>query len=343
MGSIQQRGSSWRAIVRKEGVSVTKTFPKKKLASSWIRTTEEGIVTGKYRHLDDTNFGVLCKRVLLDMVEIKRATKQRPLGDSTVRTIEAVRKSLGDYSLDQLTKQVLTDYGVGRGVKPSTVARDFSHISVVLDHAQIRFDAEPLLGEFQLARKTLKKLGVISESDQRDRRATDEEIDLIDAHKGRTSYNLGLLARFSVLTAMRAGEQMGVKGIMWSDLHDNGQTVLIRQRKHPKKARDELVPLLPEAQDIIEVMRMFTGKNKQIFPFSPNSVSNQWRKSRNRAAVIDLRWHDLRHEGVSRLFERGFDIMAVSRFSGHKDLNTLKRYTHVNPLQILESKGYLKT
>ena len=343
MGSIQKRGDSWRAIVRKGGASISKTFPKKVLARNWIRTREEEIATGEFHKFDCTNFGDLCRRSLLDMTEIKRATKQKPMGESQVRTIEAVGEALGDYRLDELTKQVLVDYAVNRGVKPATVSRDFSHISMVLDHAQVRFDAKPMLEEFQLARKTLKKLGVIDESDQRDRRATDEEIELIDAHRGpNTTFNLGLLARFAVLTAMRAGEQMGAKGIMWSDLHDNDQTVLIRQRKHPKKARDELVPLLPEAQEIIQAMRMFTGRHKQIFPFSPNSVSNHWRKARNRAAVVDLRWHDLRHEGVSRLFERGFDIMAVSRFSGHKDLNTLKRYTHISPLQILESKGLLK-
>ena len=43
----------------------------------------------------------------------------------------------------------------------------------------------------------------------------------------------------------------------------------------------------------------------------------------------DLRFHDLRHEAVSRLFEIGLNPMEVASISGHKTLQMLKRYTHL--------------
>jgi integrase len=43
----------------------------------------------------------------------------------------------------------------------------------------------------------------------------------------------------------------------------------------------------------------------------------------------NLRFHDLRHEAVSRLFERGLNAVEVSSISGHKTLQMLKRYTHL--------------
>ena len=46
------------------------------------------------------------------------------------------------------------------------------------------------------------------------------------------------------------------------------------------------------------------------------------------AGIVGLRWHDLRHEAVSRLFERGLDALEVASISGHKTLAMLKRYTH---------------
>ena len=45
--------------------------------------------------------------------------------------------------------------------------------------------------------------------------------------------------------------------------------------------------------------------------------------------VEDLHFYDLRHEGVSRLFEVDWDIPRVSSVSGHRDWNSLRRYTHL--------------
>jgi integrase len=50
---------------------------------------------------------------------------------------------------------------------------------------------------------------------------------------------------------------------------------------------------------------------------------------RVRAGMDDFRFHDLRHEGVSRLFEKGLNIAEVSTISGHKELRMLQRYTHL--------------
>jgi site-specific recombinase XerD len=46
--------------------------------------------------------------------------------------------------------------------------------------------------------------------------------------------------------------------------------------------------------------------------------------------------HDLRHEGVSRLFEKDFNVMEAASVSGHKDLRSLKRYTHLKAENLIE-------
>jgi hypothetical protein len=43
-----------------------------------------------------------------------------------------------------------------------------------------------------------------------------------------------------------------------------------------------------------------------------------------------LHFHDLRHAGVSRLFEMNWDIPRISSVSGHRDCNALRRYTHLH-------------
>jgi len=48
-----------------------------------------------------------------------------------------------------------------------------------------------------------------------------------------------------------------------------------------------------------------------------------------RVNIADLRFHDLRHEAISRLVERGLSDQEVAVISGHKSMQMLKRYTHL--------------
>lgn len=45
--------------------------------------------------------------------------------------------------------------------------------------------------------------------------------------------------------------------------------------------------------------------------------------------IKDLHFHDLRHEGISRLFEMAQTIPQVASVSGHRSWQSLKRYTNM--------------
>jgi integrase len=53
----------------------------------------------------------------------------------------------------------------------------------------------------------------------------------------------------------------------------------------------------------------------------------------------DIRFHDLRHEATTRLFELGLDMMEVASISGHKSLSMLKRYTHLRAEDLARKLG----
>jgi integrase len=38
-----------------------------------------------------------------------------------------------------------------------------------------------------------------------------------------------------------------------------------------------------------------------------------------RAGLVNLRFHDLRHEAISRFFEKGLSVPEVALISGHRD------------------------
>ncbi|MCH2218456.1 MAG: tyrosine-type recombinase/integrase, partial [Flavobacteriales bacterium] len=72
--------------------------------------------------------------------------------------------------------------------------------------------------------------------------------------------------------------------------------------------------------------------SSRIFPYNSRSVTAGFRKTRNILGIEDLRYHDLRREGASRLLEQGYSIERVAQVTGHRDLNTLWRiYTDLNP------------
>ena len=68
---------------------------------------------------------------------------------------------------------------------------------------------------------------------------------------------------------------------------------------------------------------------ERVFPLSAGGLEQIWSRLLLRAKITDLRFHDLRHEAVSRLFERGLNVMEVSSISGHRELRMLRRYSHL--------------
>ena len=81
----------------------------------------------------------------------------------------------------------------------------------------------------------------------------------------------------------------------------------------------------------------------RIFLVSPSAATQAWWRARKHAGVQDLRLHDLRHEATSSLFELGLNVMEVAAVTGHKDLRSLKRYTHIDPVHLARKIADLKS
>ena len=72
------------------------------------------------------------------------------------------------------------------------------------------------------------------------------------------------------------------------------------------------------------------------FPVTPNGFRLAWDRLRSRAGLSDLRFHDLRHEAISRFFELGLNIPEVAVISGHKDPRMLFQYTHLRAEDLVD-------
>jgi integrase len=151
--------------------------------------------------------------------------------------------------------------------------------------------------------------------------------------------------RFAIATAMRIEE---ITRIRWNDLDERKRTVIVRDRKDPrhKDGNHQPVPLLAatgyDAWAILKDQGAITGHLDRIFPYDPRSISAAFRRACRELEIDDLRFHDLRHEGTSRLFEAGFTIEQVSLVTGHKDWKMLRRYTNLRPEKLHDTARELR-
>jgi integrase len=113
--------------------------------------------------------------------------------------------------------------------------------------------------------------------------------------------------------------------------------VIVRDRKDPRRkdGNHQRVPLLRvddlDAWAILEDQRYVSGNSERIFPYNSRSVGTAFRRACRELKILDLHFHDLRHEAASRLFEAGFTIEQVALVTGHRDWKMLRRYTHLRP------------
>lgn len=69
-----------------------------------------------------------------------------------------------------------------------------------------------------------------------------------------------------------------------------------------------------------------------------SSLSGRWRTVANLAKCKDLHFHDLRHEATSRIYERTtLTDVQIARITGHKTLETLKRYANLRASTLADS------
>lgn len=228
------------------------------------------------------------------------------------------------------------------GAKPATLSHDISYLKAVMKKAHPVFNIDANVEIFEDAFIILKDMELIGKSEKRTRRPTTNELDkLREALAQRQQHHANTIPLtdildFSILSCMRISEVCGLK---WQDLNIEHKTVLVRDRKDPRKKQGNhmLVPLLGGAFDIV----MKQPKNKElIFPHNPRSVSAAFQRVRNKLGIEDLRYHDLRREGASRLFEKGYSIEEVAQVTGHRNLNTLWTvYTQLYPHKLHEKNS----
>jgi integrase len=127
---------------------------------------------------------------------------------------------------------------------------------------------------------------------------------------------------FQLATAARRGEALG---LFWDRLDWDERTAFIPTSKNGRPRK------LSVRSDILALLLQLPRTSDLVFDISLKELLAAWKRICEAAGVEDLRIHDLRHEGISRAAESGKfpTVLDLQAFSGHRDIRSLSRYTHL--------------
>jgi integrase len=242
------------------------------------------------------------------------------------------RKSkLADMQLDKITGEVVAQYRDTRlkEVSANTVRLELAFLSVVFEQCR---------KEWGLAvSNPVRQIRMPKPGKPRQRRleAGEEDALLAECRNSR-AYYLHSFVVLAIETGMRSGEMLAMR---WEHVNLTNRTVFLPDTKN---GSPRTVPLSTRALNAIHALPR--ALNGRLFTSGYHSIHNAFQLAVTKAQkthadsntfLKGLRFHDLRHEAVTRLFEKGLNPIEVGMVSGHKTLSMLQRYTHLRSEELV--------
>jgi integrase len=338
---VKTPSGTWKAVIRKGGWPTTiKTFRLKKDAEDWARRTEDEMVRGLFVRRSPSErmtFAVAMKRYLAEVTPTKRPLTQY----AEIKRSGSLVEFFGKYSLAAVTTELIAEYrdfrlaGTDRlkDGKPQPRAANTVRLELALiGHLFTVAVKEWGLG---LPFNPVLNLRRPAPGPGRNRRLNrDEETRLLAAIDSHSNPMLGWIVRIAIETGMRSSE---ITTLRCSQVELERRIVRLIETKNTlprtvpltKAATDSFRlalrnPVRPNDTELIFFGE--PGKDGRRRPYNFNKVWGDIKKS---VGIEDFKFHDLRHEAVSRLVESGLSDQEVASISGHKSMQMLRRYTHL--------------
>jgi integrase len=318
MATIRRLRGRWQAQVRRKGIPPrAKSFDAKSDAEKWARNLETEL--DRCGNLPDTRLAErMTVRELLARYLMEITPTKRSASTETYRVQALMRRDIAHRTLAMLSSADIASYRDERlkVVSTSSVIRELNTIAHAFDVARKEWGVHLVQNPVRMIRRPAPPRG-------RDRRLNgDEEQSLLAAaDAGRSPYMRPLIV-LAIETAMRQGEMLS---LTWNDVDLEKRIAHLDMTKNGE-SRD--VPLSSRALDALEALKQ-QQIDDRVVPSTKSGVQQAWGHLRARAGVSDFHFHDLRHEAVSRLLERGLNVIETATISGHKELRMLQRYSHL--------------
>jgi integrase len=340
----QRENGHWTARIRRKGFpDQTETHRSRADAAAWARDVESRMDERTFSPTQDAErntFNDIAKRFRADFAP------HHYRGKAWQHKLDKLQDRLGSYSLIAITPPQVARYRDERlkdadsrikkpteatpRVSPATVKSEIDLLSKVFDVAQKEFGISLPMGN-PVAGVRKPKGG-----SARDRRLTASEWNKLmkECLKSRNPH-LAAATTLAVETAMRQGEMLSVQ---WQNIDFERQLALLLDPTKIKTEEPRAVPLSSRALAALETIQ--GERTGRVFKTDRMTLYSAFVRACGRAGISDFTWHDLRHEALSRLAERGdFSVLEMAAVSGHKTLQMLKRYTHLQAENLARKLG----
>jgi integrase len=293
-----------------------KSFESKAEAERWARNLEAEVdrcgALPDTRRAENTTLAEILTRYKDEISPNKRSA-----ASEVARINGILRRPICYRTLTLLSTADLASYRDERLkiVSPATVIRELNTISHAIDTARREWGIHLAQNPCKLVRRPSPPRG-------RTRRLQeDEEYRLLAAARaGRAPYIEPLIV-LALETGARRGELLALD---WRHID------LERRVAHVPITKTDVPRDLPLSTRAVETLSALGPKCEgPVFSVQPNAVRLSWDRLVRRAGIENLNLHDLRHEAITRFFERGLNVVEVAAISGHRELKMLQRYTHL--------------
>jgi len=322
MAYIRKRKGKFSVAIRKKhGQRIYKTFDLKSDALSFAKETELQIQQNRYKDISEaskTTLKIVIQRYVREKIKNKADKKRERSKYNVILRNDICNKTLTDLRTSDFAK--FRDQRLEIGITNSTINRELSAMRVAIQTSIDEWDC-------WLPENPVKSSIKLTENPARERRLKAGEYEkLMVACKRNSKFSSPSIywcpaINWAIETAMRLSEQLSLR---WENLDLIKRTAFL-PAAITKTKRSRTVALTDKALEVLkEIPRHISGA---VFPMSLNYHNRGWRALCKRADIVGLRWHDLRRESISRMFERGLSITEVQSLSGHLTLQMLSTYT----------------
>lgn len=329
MAQIEKRGNRYRVRIRRKGLpDLSQSFTDRDTAEKWARKTESELERGIYLEDIEDARSTSIKDAAAQFAKEHLSRLRHGLREKNRLAAILDRTKWETLSLAALKARDVAEYVRNRedvGCKPDTIRLDLALISKLFKHARREWGMESLRNPVDAVRRPSLR------GTARTRRLEDgEEEKLLKAAHD----DLKPAILFALETAMRREE---IASLAWREIDLKKRTAHLPKTKNGDA---RTVPLSRRAVAILRLQRRKLGSKGIVFGLTKDQITDRMRVTVARAGLSDLRFHDLRHEATTRLFERGdFDMMEIASITGHKTLSMLRRYTHLRAENLARKLG----
>lgn len=331
MPTIRQRGSTFEAQVRKRGWEPqVRSFPTERDARQWANEVETEMRRGTF--VDRSSLQSLTLANLLQRYSTEASPLKKGGEVERSRLSAMMREPMARLTLDRVSAATVRAWRDARKsvVQGETVRRDMNLLSSVFKKAACEWDIpvlNPVSGVERPAKGKGRKRRPKWSELKRLLRELSPQVYVKDGFRGARNVWVRWAVMFALRTAMRMGEILAIR---WKDVNFDARYVLVADSKNGD-ARN--VPLTRRAEAILR--RLPRGAPEQkVFPITASALKQTYARARTRANVIDLRFHDFRHEATTRFAKRLPNVLELAQVTGHKSLSSLQTYFHPEPAEL---------